>query len=98
VDLGGQSGIEADVDRHWGEALAGATLSGVLSASASAIAGPTNQLAIDPRQQAIYGSVQPLQELGEAQAKTFLKMEPTLSLEPGSLAGLLVTSSLSFGP
>lgn len=98
VDLGGQSGIEADVDRHWGEALAGAALSGVLSASASAVAGPTNQLAIDPRQQAIYGSVQPLQELGETQAKTFLEMEPTLSLEPGSLAGLLVTSSLSFGP
>ncbi len=94
VDLSGQSGVEADVDRHWDKALAGAALSGVLSASASALAGPTNQLAINPRQQAIYGAAQPFQEMGEAQAETFLELEPTLSLEAGALVGLLVPHDL----
>lgn len=95
VDLGGASGVEADVDEHWDKAFAGAALSGVLSASASALAGPTNQLNVDPRQQAIYGAAQPFQETGEARAKAYLELEPTLSLEPGALVGLLVPHDLS---
>lgn len=95
VDLGGASGVEAEVDEHWDKAFAGAALSGVLSASASALAGPTNQLNVDPRQQAIYGAAKPFQEAGEARAKAYLELEPTLSLEPGALVGLLVPHDLS---
>ena len=76
----------------------GAALAGVLSASASALAGPTNQLQVDPRQQAAYGAMQPFQELGEEKAKEFMAMEPTLTLEPGALAGMLVPHDLVLSP
>jgi type IV secretory pathway VirB10-like protein len=96
VDLGGQSGLEADVDNHFDKAFAGAALSGILSASASALAGPTNQLNVDPRQQAINGAAQPFQESGEVLSKQYLDLAPTLSLEPGAVVGMLVPHDLSF--
>ncbi len=94
VELSGQSGVEADVDNHWDKAIAGAALSGVFSATASALAGPTNQLNVNPRQQAIYGAAQPVQEMGEDIAEQFLNLPPTLTLEPGAQVGMLCTSDL----
>ena len=95
TSLDGSSGLEARVDEHFDRMLAGAALSSVFSASSAVIAGGTNTLQVDPRQQAVYGAARPAQQLGQEYASRYLQVEPTLRLDPGERVGLLATRDVS---
>lgn len=98
ASLSGSSGVPSDVDEHWDKLLAGAALSGAFAASGAALSGTTNQLAVDPRQQAALGGARPLQEIGERRAQKYLETRPTLTVPQGARVGMLVTSDLLLPP
>ena len=94
VDFAGFSGVEGQVDEHWGRIALGAVISATFSSAAAVFGGPTNQLNVQPRQQALYGAFEPFQATGQAIAKRFLSVEPTLTIQAGALVGMLVTQDL----
>ena len=93
--LGGQSGVEGTVDEHVDKILAASVLAGGLAASGSALQGPTSALNTDPRQQAIQGAGQTAQNSVDALIKRYLDVPPTLTIQPGHRAGVLLVSDLS---
>ncbi len=96
VDLSGMSGFEGDVDEHWDKVLAGTAVGTVFSAASAAAQGPQNQLLVRPEQSALAGASQNVNEVGQSIAERYLEVEPTITLEPGSLVGMLVTQDLAF--
>lgn len=95
VSLDGKSGLLAQSDEHWDKILTGVALSGVFSATAAVLAGPTNSFNVDPRQQAIYGAAQPIQRTGEEIATRYLDVQPELTIAPGERVGLLTTQDVA---
>ena len=95
VSLDGKSGLLARSDEHWDKILTGVALSGVFSATAAVLAGPTNSFNVDPRQQAIYGAAQPIQRTGEEIATRYLDVQPELTIAPGERVGLLTTQDVA---
>lgn len=95
VSLDGKSGLLANSDEHWDKILTGVALSGVFSATAAVLAGPTNSFNVDPRQQAIYGAAQPIQRTGEEIATRYLDVQPELTIAPGERVGLLTTQDVA---
>jgi len=95
VSLDGKSGLLARSDEHWDKILTGVALSGVFSATAAVLAGPTNSFNVNPRQQAIYGAAQPIQRTGEEIATRYLDVQPELTIAPGERVGLLTTQDVA---
>lgn len=95
VALSGKSGLLARSDEHWDKILTGVALSGVFSATAAVLAGPTNSFNVNPRQQAIYGAAQPIQRTGEEIATRYLDVQPELTIAPGERVGLLTTQDVA---
>lgn len=95
VSLDGKSGLLANSDEHWDKILTGVALSGIFSATAAVLAGPTNSFNVDPRQQAIYGAAQPIQRTGEEIATRYLDVQPELTIAPGERVGLLTTQDVA---
>lgn len=95
VDLSGGVGYESSVDNHFDQLLIAAGVGAVFSASAAALAGPTNQLNVSPGQQAIYGAAQPVQKMGETLGQKYAQAAPTLSLRAGTQVGVLVTQDVA---
>jgi type IV secretion system protein VirB10 len=92
--FGGEAGVEATVDEHFDDLLAGAALAGVFAASAAVTAGPVNALSVQPAQQGLYGGAGALQEAGAGLTERALAIEPTLTVGAGARVGIMVMEDL----
>ena len=95
VDLSGATGYSAKVDQHLDKKFTAAALAALIGAATAAVNGPVNQFQIDPKQSALSGGVQPIQATVSSIAAQYARVAPTLTIDAGARAGIMVTKDLS---
>lgn len=94
TSMDGATGLPGQVDEHWDKMVAATVLAGGISASGSALSGPTNALQTQPRQQAIQGAGQSAQGHASALIERYIKADPTLTIAPGQRIGVILERDL----
>lgn len=93
-DPSGYTGLEDDVDFHWGGLLKAALVSTLLSVGAASGASDESELAMALR----YASEGGIDQAGEKVVSRELGVRPTLTIRPGYPLRVLVTSDLALPP
>jgi type IV secretion system protein VirB10 len=95
TDTEGYTGLEDEVDNHWGMLFKAAVLSTVLSVGAEAgTSNSENNLAQAVRQ----GASQSINQAGEQVVGRSLNVQPTITIRPGFPVNVLVTHDLVLEP
>jgi type IV secretion system protein TrbI len=96
TDTEGYTGLEDEVDNHWGMLFEAAALSTILSVGAEAGTGGNSE---DNLSQAIrQGMSQSFNQAGEQVVGRSLNVQPTITIRPGFLVNVLVTHDLVLEP
>lgn len=101
ADLQGQSGIEGEVNNHWGKVLAAATLSTVLSVGAGVAADNTGGGTTYYRgagQNAMLGAASGISQTGSSLANRAMEVQPTITLNPGFQFNIIVRRDMVMTP
>jgi type IV secretory pathway VirB10-like protein len=98
ADAGGYSGLEDEVDNHWGELFKAALLSTVLGVGAEVGSGADtgNNTAI--LQALRLGAANSLNQTGQQLVRRNLNIQPTLTVRPGFPVRVLVNRDLVLEP
>jgi len=98
ADAGGYSGLEDEIDNHWGELFKAALLSTVLGVGAELGSGEDtgNNTAI--LQALRLGAANSLNQTGQQLVRRNLNIQPTLTIRPGFPVRVLVSRDLVLEP
>ena len=98
ADAGGYSGLEDEVDNHWGELIKAALLSTILGVGAELGSGADtgNNTAI--LQALRLGAANSLNQAGQQLVRRNLNIQPTLTIRPGFPVRVLVSRDLVLEP
>ena len=95
TDAEGYSGLEDQVDNHWGQLLEAAVLSTVLSIGSEAGANNNDSALVQALRQ---GSSQGFNQVGQQVVGRSLNIQPTITIRPGFPVRVLVTHDLVLEP
>ena len=98
ADAGGYSGLEDDVDNHWGELAKAALLSTVLSVGSEVGSGADNGNNTAILQALRLGAANSLNQTGQQVVRRNLNIQPTLTIKPGFPVRVLVSRDLVLEP
>ena len=91
----GYSGLEDQVDNHWGQLLEAAVLSTILSIGSEAGANNNDSALVQALRQ---GSSQGFNQVGQQVVGRSLNIQPTITIRPGFPVRVLVTHDLVLEP
>jgi type IV secretory pathway VirB10-like protein len=98
VDPAGYTGLEDDVDWHWKQLLAGATLSTLIGVGAE-LAAPDRSNGQSQVVVATRGSLQDtINQVGQELTRRNLNVQPTLTIRPGFPVRVIVNKDLVLRP
>lgn len=95
TDAEGYSGLEGQVDNHWGQLLEAAVLSTILSIGSEAGANNNDSALVQALRQ---GSSQGFNQIGQQVVGRSLNIQPTITIRPGFPVRVLVTHDLVLEP
>ena len=95
TDAEGYSGLEDQVDNHWGQLLEAAVLSTILSIGSEAGANNNDSALVQALRQ---GSSQGFNQVGQQVVGRSLNIQPTITIRPGFPVRVLVTHDLILEP
>jgi len=95
TDAEGYSGLEDQVDNHWGQLLEAAVLSTILSIGSEAGANNNDSALVQALRQ---GSSQGFNQVGQQVVGRSLNIQPTITIRPGFPVRVLVTHDLVLEP
>ncbi|WP_262047361.1 TrbI/VirB10 family protein [Bradyrhizobium sp. Bra78] len=98
ADAAGYSGLEDDVDNHWGELFKAAALSTLLAVGSEVGAGSDTGNNGDIIQALRRGSSDSLNQTGQKIVQRNLNIQPTLTIRPGFPVRVIVNRDLVFEP
>jgi type IV secretion system protein TrbI len=98
ADAGGYSGIEDEVDNHWGELLKAALLSTILGVGAELGSGADSGSNIDIIQALRLSAANSLNQTGQQVVRRNLNIQPTLTIRPGFPVRVIVNRDLVLEP
>ena len=98
ADAGGYSGLEDDVDNHWGELAKAALLSTVLSVGSEVGSGADNGNNTAILQALRLGAANSLNQTGQQVVRRNLNIQPTLTIRPGFPVRVVVNRDLVLEP
>jgi type IV secretory pathway VirB10-like protein len=98
ADTAGQSGLEDDVDNHWGELFKAALLSTVLGVGAETNSGADSGSNAAIVQALRLGASNSLNQAGEQVVRRNLNVQPTLTIRPGFPVRVIVNRDLTLEP
>jgi type IV secretion system protein TrbI len=95
ADTQGFSGLEDQVDEHWGQLLAGATLSTLLGVGSQLGATNNDNAIVQALRQ---GSSNSLNQTGQQVVQRNLNVQPTITIRPGFPVRVIVNRDLVLSP
>ena len=98
ADVGGYSGLEDEVDNHWGELAKAALLSTVLSVGSEVGSGADNGNNTAILQALRLGAANSLNQTGQQVVRRNLNIQPTLTIRPGFPVRVIVNRDLILEP
>jgi len=98
ADAGGYSGLEDEVDNHWGELAKAALLSTVLSVGSEIGSGADNGNNSAIVQALRLGAANSLNQTGQQVVRRNLNIQPTLTIRPGFPVRVIVNRDLVLEP
>ena len=98
ADVGGYSGLEDDVDNHWGELAKAALLSTVLSVGSEVGSGADNGNNTAILQALRLGAANSLNQTGQQVVRRNLNIQPTLTIRPGFPVRVILNHDLVLEP
>jgi len=98
VDNSGQSGLEGNVNNHWGRVLGAATISTILSVGAGVAAGSSTDNSTNPSQRGFSAAGSKVADIGNTMVSKSANIRPTISLEPGHQFNLAVRRDMVLTP
>jgi type IV secretion system protein VirB10 len=98
ADLKGAAGLTDEVDEHWLRLLAGAGISSLLAASATAAA--SNQTGFAPTVPQLFASnaAGSVNQSGQQVVRRDLQVQPTITIRPGFSVNVIVHKDLALPP
>ena len=98
ADAGGYSGLEDEIDNHWGELFKAALLSTVLGVGAELGSGADTGSNTDIIQALRLGAANSLNQTGQQAVRRNLNIQPTLTIRPGFPVRVIVNRDLVLEP
>jgi type IV secretion system protein TrbI len=98
ADAGGYSGLEDEVDNHWGELFKAALLSTVLGVGAELGSGSDTGNNTSILQALRLGAANSLNQTGQQVVRRNLNIQPTLTIRPGFPVRVIVNRDLVLEP
>jgi type IV secretory pathway VirB10-like protein len=98
ADIQGAAGMQADVDNHWGQLIAGSLLSAVLSIGATVPAGNQTGFAPTVAQNAARGAGTSINQAGQRIVNRELQRKPTLTTEMLENVNVMFTENMELEP
>jgi type IV secretion system protein VirB10 len=98
ADAGGYSGLEDEIDNHWGELLKAAMLSTILSVGSEVGSGADNGNNMAVLQALRLGVANSLNQTGQQVVRRNLDIQPTLTIRPGFPVRVIVNRDLILEP
>ena len=99
TDLQGHSGIEGDVNNHWGKILGAATISTLLSVGSGVAADQmsnSNKEYRNSKQDAVLGGAKGISDVGQNISNRALNIQPTITLPAGYQFNVVVKKDMVF--
>jgi type IV secretion system protein VirB10 len=98
ADAGGYSGLEDEIDNHWGELFKAAMLSTMLSVGSEVGSGADNGNNMAVLQALRLGVANSLNQTGQQVVRRNLDIQPTLTIRPGFPVRVIVNRDLILEP
>lgn len=98
ADAGGYSGLEDEVDNHWGELFKAALLSTILGVGAELGSGADSGSNTDIIQALRLSAANSLNQTGQQVVRRNLNIQPTLTIRPGFPVRVIVNRDLVLEP
>jgi type IV secretory pathway VirB10-like protein len=98
VDQIGQAGVTGDVDNHWSQVIAGATLSALLSAGAQVAAGDVTGFRPTFAQSVAGGAAADISNTGQQITRRQLNRQATITVPPGVSLNAMLSKTLVVPP
>src|SRR5882757_3686918 len=98
ADAGGYSGLEDEVDNHWGELFKAALLSTLLGVGAELGSGADTGSNTNILQALRLGAANSLNQTGQQVVRRNLNIQPTLTIRPGFAVRVMVNRDLVLEP
>jgi type IV secretion system protein VirB10 len=98
ADAGGYSGLEDEIDNHWGELFKAAMLSTILSVGSEVGSGADNGNNMAVLQALRLGVANSLNQTGQQVVRRNLDIQPTLTIRPGFPVRVIVNRDLILEP
>jgi type IV secretion system protein VirB10 len=98
ADAGGYSGLEDEIDNHWGELFKAAMLSTILSIGSEVGSGADNGNNMAVLQALRLGVANSLNQTGQQVVRRNLDIQPTLTIRPGFPVRVIVNRDLILEP
>jgi type IV secretion system protein VirB10 len=98
ADAGGHSGLEDEIDNHWGELFKAAMLSTMLSVGSEVGSGADNGNNMAVLQALRLGVANSLNQTGQQVVRRNLDIQPTLTIRPGFPVRVIVNRDLILEP
>jgi type IV secretion system protein TrbI len=98
ADAGGYSGLEDEIDNHWGELFKAALLSTVLGVGAELGSGADTGSNTDIIQALRLSAANSLNQTGQQAVRRNLNIQPTLTIRPGFSIRVIVNRDLILEP
>jgi type IV secretion system protein VirB10 len=98
ADAGGYSGLEDEIDHHWGELFKAAMLSTILGVGSEVGSGADNGNNMAVLQALRLGVANSLNQTGQQVVRRNLDIQPTLTIRPGFPVQVIVNRDLILEP
>jgi type IV secretion system protein VirB10 len=98
ADASGYSGLEDEIDNHWGELFKAAMLSTMLSVGSEVGSGADNGNNMAVLQALRLGVANSLNQTGQQVVRRNLDIQPTLTIRPGFPVRVIVNRDLILEP
>ena len=98
ADVGGYSGLEDEIDNHWGELFKAALLSTILGVGAELGSGADGGSNTDIIQALRLSAANSLNQTGQQVVRRNLNIQPTLTIRPGFSVRVMVNRDLVLEP